>query len=203
MKEQIIRIPYKYSELFQTMEDWECWKLIKSLFTWTSEGLSWLTLTYYNIIIVDIQNIQNQVKVWRKGGLLWWRPKKKRGVIKKEKGGLLKKEPNIKESNINKDKINKDNIKEVKEIKHKYWEYQNVLLTNTQKNKFIKDFWENEFNKYIKILDEWIEMKWYKYKNHNLAIRNWKNNDFKKNSKLEKKVNNASDTGVVLAPIGF
>jgi len=60
-----------------------------------------------------------------------------------------------------------------KKVKNKYWEYKNILLTQNEKNKLIEDYWESIFNDYIKILDEWIEMKWYKYKNHNLAIRNW------------------------------
>jgi len=118
--EQIFRIPNKYWELLNTMSDEDCWKLMKALFEWNNNKLDWLVLTYYNIIIVDINNIQNQVNKWRQGGLLWWRPKKKRGVIEKEKGGLWNKKPNIKESNINKDNINKDiynNINNTKDIK--------------------------------------------------------------------------------------
>jgi len=65
------------------------------------------------------------------------------------------------------------NNKNNKKVKNKYWEYKNILLTQNEKNKLIEDYWESIFNDYIKILDEWIEMKWYKYKNHNLAIRNW------------------------------
>lgn len=68
-----------------------------------------------------------------------------------------------------------------KESKHKYWEYSHILLLDSEKDKFIKDFWKNEFDKYIKILDEWIELKWYKYKSHYLAMRKWKNWDSKKN----------------------
>ena len=48
-----------------------------------------------------------------------------------------------------------------KESKRKYWEYSHVLLKDSEKDKFIKDFWKNEFDKYIKILDEWIELRGY------------------------------------------
>lgn len=67
---------------------------------------------------------------------------------------------------------NKDN-KDNKERKNKYWEYKNILLTLSQNNKLIKDFWEAIYLKYIKILDEWIQMKGYKYKDHNLVMRKW------------------------------
>jgi len=110
--EQIFRIPNKYWELINTMSDEDCWKLMKALFEWKNDKLEWLILTYYNIIIVDINNIQNQVNKWRQGWILWWRPKKKGGVIEKEKGGLWNKKPNIKESNINKDNIYKKQYEE-------------------------------------------------------------------------------------------
>lgn len=96
----------------------------------------------------------------------WW---------KKDANALQKKcKPNaLKESKV---KENKG-----KEIKHKYWEYKNVLITDKQKEKFIKDFWKDVFDLYIKKLDEWIQMKWYKYKDHNLAMRKWKNGGDEKN----------------------
>jgi len=170
---QIIRIPIKYWELFNTMSNEESWKLIKSLFTWKDDWLTWLTLTYFNIIIVDINNLYNSASNWKKGG----RPKNKPGVIEKENQGLWKSITNTSKDNISKDKI--------KESKEKYWEYKNVLLTLSQKNKLIEDFWNPVFIKYIKILDEWIQIKGYKYKDHNLVIRKWISKDTWKTEQQE------------------
>lgn len=109
----------------------------------------------------------------------------------------------------NKNDNNKKNEKnEKKVIKHKHWEYKHVLITDTQKEKLIKDFWIDMFDFYIKELDEWIEMKWYKYINHNLAMRKWKTRDEKEWKdvlwiKWKKKVNNAIDTWVAFAPKWF
>ncbi len=60
-----------------------------------------------------------------------------------------------------------------KSIKHKHGEYQHVLLTDSEFNKLAEDFGEDTRGKLIKFLDEYIEMKGYKAKNHNLAIRKW------------------------------
>ncbi len=76
-----------------------------------------------------------------------------------------------------------------KERKHKHWEYKNVLITDTQKNKFIDDFWEEIFNKYIKTVDEYIQVTWKVYKDHNLVMRKFKNND---KDKTQEKLKNDS-----------
>jgi len=68
--------------------------------------------------------------------------------------------------------INKQETKN-KETKNKYGEYKNILLTLSQKNKLIEDYGEVIFLDYVKIVDEWIQMKGYKYKDHNLVIRKW------------------------------
>lgn len=64
---------------------------------------------------------------------------------------------------------NKDNDK----IKHKYGEYAHVLLTNNEFEKLSKDYGTQETRDAIKYLDEYIEMKGTKYKNHNLVLRKW------------------------------
>lgn len=81
----------------------------------------------------------------------------------------------------------KDNIEEdikerkpKKETKNKYGEYKHVLLTKTEYNKLIDDWNESEVLRMIKDLDEGIELKGYKYKSHNLALRKWKSNETKK-----------------------
>lgn len=60
-----------------------------------------------------------------------------------------------------------------KPVKHKYGEYNHVLLTDAEYEKLCKDYGEDTAKRCITYLDESIEMKGYKYKSHNLAIRKW------------------------------
>lgn len=73
---------------------------------------------------------------------------------------------------IDKSKISNTQKKQKpKPIKHKYGEYNNVLLTDDEYKKLnnkIKDL-----NSWIVKMDEGIEMKGYKYKSHYLAILSW------------------------------
>jgi len=55
--------------------------------------------------------------------------------------------------------------------KEKYWEFKKVLLSKDQMEKLIQDYWKEKINAFIKKLDEYIENKWAKYKNHALTIR--------------------------------
>ena len=64
-------------------------------------------------------------------------------------------------------------IKKEKEQKHKYGEYKNVLLTDTELQRLKEEFGEKETEKAITYLDEYIEMKGYKAKSHYLAMRKW------------------------------
>jgi hypothetical protein len=83
----------------------------------------------------------------------------------------------IQNGNTGKDSIGKisiDNniyIPEEKDKKQKYGEYQHVLLTDKQYNDLKKQY--NNYEELIKYLDEYIEMKGYKAKNHYLAIKKW------------------------------
>ena len=60
-----------------------------------------------------------------------------------------------------------------KAVKHKHGEYRKVLLTDTEVEKLIEEYGKDMTVKLIKFLDEYIEMKGYKAKNHYLAIRKW------------------------------
>lgn len=73
-------------------------------------------------------------------------------------------------NNTYKEKINK------KEIRHKYGEYKNVLLTDSQYSKLVDDYGDSKLSEMIKNLDEGIQMKGYKYKDHNLVLRKWESN---------------------------
>lgn len=56
--------------------------------------------------------------------------------------------------------------------KHKYGEYKNVLLTESEVSKLTSEY-GNKVDEYITFLDEYIEMKGYKAKSHYLAIKKW------------------------------
>jgi len=62
-----------------------------------------------------------------------------------------------------------------KEEKHKYGEYSHVLLTDTEYQKIQTK--TGNADKWIKILDEGIELKGYKYKSHYLAVLKWYKKD--------------------------
>ena len=82
---------------------------------------------------------------------------------------------------IGKDSIGKDSIGEdrtdnnisPKDPKHIYGEYGHVRLTDAQKECLIEAYGEEMTLSCIQYLDEYIEMKGYKAKNHYLCIRKW------------------------------
>lgn len=78
-----------------------------------------------------------------------------------------------------------------KDIKHKYGEYKNVLLTDKQLEKIKNDF-PNNWESLITNLDEGIQLKGYKYKDHNLALRKWAKNETK-NSNVTQTANHKVD----------
>lgn len=62
---------------------------------------------------------------------------------------------------------------ENKKQKHKYGEYKHILLTDEELEKLNTEFGEEETQKAITYLDEYIEMKGAKYKSHYMAMRKW------------------------------
>lgn len=64
-------------------------------------------------------------------------------------------------------------VSKKKTVKHKYGEYNHVLLTDAEYEKLCKEYGEGVAKSAITYLDEAIEMKGYKYKSHYLAIRKW------------------------------
>ena len=55
----------------------------------------------------------------------------------------------------------------------KYGEYKNILLTEAQHAKLIKDYSVSQVEEVIKKMDEWIQLKGKPYKDFNLALRKW------------------------------
>jgi hypothetical protein len=62
---------------------------------------------------------------------------------------------------------------EGKEVKNIYGEYRHVRLSQKEHERLVNDFGEAETHEAIKFLDEYKEMKGYKCKNDNLAMRKW------------------------------
>ena len=77
--------------------------------------------------------------------------------------------------------------KTTKEPRHKYGEFKNVLLSDKDLEKLKAEYGEELVEKYIKKMDEWIELNGRRYKNYYLALRQWMNKEVsKKQEKVEK-----------------
>ena len=77
--------------------------------------------------------------------------------------------------------------KTIKEPRHKYGEFKNVLLSDKDLEKLKAEYGEELVEKYIKKMDEWIELNGRRYKNYYLALRQWMNKEVsKKQEKVEK-----------------
>ncbi len=78
---------------------------------------------------------------------------------------------------IRKIKKKKKRPKKKKIMKKKYGEYKHVLITPQQYKNLLQKWGQRKLDHMIKVLDEGIELKGYKYKNHNLAIQKWARNE--------------------------
>nr|WP_321026952.1 phage replisome organizer N-terminal domain-containing protein [Clostridium neonatale] len=102
-------------------------------------------------------------------------PEKSPPEIEKEIDIEIEKEIDIeieKEIDIEKE-VNKKTSKPSKPTRHKYGEYKHVLLTDEQHTKLINELGTSVTNDSITFLDEYIEMKGYKARNHYLCIKKW------------------------------
>lgn len=66
--------------------------------------------------------------------------------------------------------------------KHKYGEFQHVLLTDKEHTHLL-DLYGDSLDEHIKILDEYIETSGKKYKNHSLVIQKWVHDEWTKRNK--------------------
>lgn len=69
--------------------------------------------------------------------------------------------------------------------KHKYGEYKHVMLKDSEYDKLADEYGEPMREECITFLDEYIEMKGYKAKNHYLCIRKWVANAVKEKQKKQ------------------
>ena len=70
-----------------------------------------------------------------------------------------------------------------KKVKHKYGEYNNVLLTDEELDKLKKEY--PDYLDRIERLSSYVESTGKKYKSHYATIKNWAKNDVEKQEKKE------------------
>lgn len=75
-----------------------------------------------------------------------------------------------------------NNKKDVYTHKHKYGEYQHVLLTDKEHTHLV-ELYGTSLDEHIKILDEYIETSGKSYKNHSLVLQKWVHDEWTKRSK--------------------
>ena len=87
------------------------------------------------------------------------------------------------------DNINNNKAPKKKETRHKYGEYQHVLLSDAEYNNLVDSYGKDIVDKYIDKMDVWIEAKGKSpYKRYGVAIKNWlKNAGIEPNKKVAKK----------------
>ena len=123
----------------------------------------------------EISKRANYVESRRENGKKGGRPKKPYGLAQQnhmgnenENENKDKKEGEIKDKDTTSRARKNSNSK-----KHLYGEYQHVMLTDPQYAKLVKDESESRTKAAIKFLDEYIQEKGYKSKDHNLTLRKW------------------------------
>jgi hypothetical protein len=127
-------------------------------------------------------NLINRLKTAIDQGLVRGRSGAGQGLVRglgKGKGKVKgkRKDKNTINNNNNIDELDKqlkrivDNRK--KEVRNKYGFYKHVFLTVKQYDNLIEDFGKIQLDEMIKILDEYLQMKGAKYKDHNLVLRGW------------------------------
>lgn len=84
-------------------------------------------------------------------------------------------------NNSTKNELNKNNIN-VYTRKHKYGEYQHVLLTDKEHTHLV-ELYGSSLDEHIKILDEYIETSGKSYKNHSLVLQKWVHDEWEKRNK--------------------
>lgn len=94
------------------------------------------------------------------------------GVPKMGRGGV----PKMGTHNIEDDTLETKPSREHRETRHKYGEYENVLLTDSDLEKLKEEF-PNDWEERIERLSYYMESKGKTYKNHLATIRNWARKD--------------------------
>lgn len=139
--------------------------------------------------ILRIANFEEMV-----GSETYW-AKQKRLQRKENNGGqelenvqhtLISNIYTLKSNNIN---SNKDNNKVGKETKHKYGQYKNVLLKDSELQKLKEKYGEEKAMAIIDYCSERFELKKYNYNSHYLAILRWVSKAYEDDLKEESQQN--------------
>ena len=107
--------------------------------------------------------------------------------VQNHQGGIGENTKDI-TNNYNINNNNKTSKKKTtKEVRHKYGEFKNILLSDKDLEKLKAEYGEELVEKYIKKMDEWIELNGRRYKNYYLALRQWMNKEVSKKQEKVKK----------------
>lgn len=109
------------------------------------------------------------------------------GVPKMGMGGV----PKMSTHNIEVDTLDSKPSGEHREPRHKYGEYSNVLLSDTDLAKLKAEF-PTDWEERIERLSGYMESKGKSYKNHLATIRNWAKRDEEKNASKKSSRNESS-----------
>ena len=103
-----------------------------------------------------------------------WAKKKReyRDKIESEKGQTEDK-PRTKKDNVRQEKEIEKELEIEKDKKNIYGEFHHVRMTPDQRDQLVRDYGLEMTESCITFLDEYIEMKGYKAKNHYLCIKKW------------------------------
>lgn len=125
-------------------------------------------LSSMNIVIIKKDNVGASTYRINKHYDTWKPLPKKITVIEKDNKPLSKK----RHSKENIQKKRKEIYKE-KFSRRKRGEFQNVLLTDEEHERLVKDYGTSLVEDYIFKLGEYMKIHGKSYKDHNLTIRNW------------------------------
>jgi len=114
---QIWRFPKKYAELFKNLSNEDTWIIIKELFFWNWDNLEWLNKAYYDIIKIDLDNLEKSAI----NGKKWGRPKKEEIEITpgyENKKPLVIKNDNLKKREREREREKESKIEIYRKFKH-------------------------------------------------------------------------------------
>lgn len=167
-----------FTELFPYMSDWQVRKALSVL---VDDGLIvtgnynqstydrtlWYAITEKGKSILPVGKMDTEKTTTS----IYKKPKMD---LEKTKNGDIKNHEPIPNNNYidNNQIINPINNKD-KESKHKYGEYQKVLLSDKELQKLYTDFGQDKTERAITYLDMYIKEKGYKSQSHYLAMRRW------------------------------
>lgn len=107
-------------------------------------------------------------------------------VYKNQKNAYISEQSKVEESKVKESRVKESNEpdglaqkQKSKPVRHKYGEYNHVLLTDEQYSKLINDYSETTVKEYIRKVDEYCQQYGKSYNDYNLTIRKWLRKDGK------------------------